>query len=145
MNNEIMILPLKILHHYQEEMTYLNSRLTFRLILARAEAAVIERSGLDCGGENKEEKVQGIQMSLDLLFLLHQDKNEQKKSQKKKIIPKNDLSLCIIYDTSSYKSAFNFSVYTVLGATPTCLSATSPPLKINTVGMFLTPYLAANS
>ena len=65
-----MILPLKILHHYRDEMTYLNSRLTFRLILARAEAAVVERSGLGCGGENKEEKVQGIQMSLDLLLTL---------------------------------------------------------------------------
>ena len=45
----------------------------------------------------------------------------------------------------SYKAALIASSYVFFGATPTCLDTSSPSLNKRTVGMFLTPYLAANS
>ena len=39
----------------------------------------------------------------------------------------------------------NAVAYVSFGATPTCLSTNSPLLKTSTVGIFLTPYFAANS
>jgi len=44
-----------------------------------------------------------------------------------------------------YKAAFIASSYVFFGATPTCLEINSPSLNNKTVGIFLTPYLAANS
>lgn len=54
-------------------------------------------------------------------------------------------NLFIFKGCCSYRTASILPVYTFLGATPTCLSTTSPFLKTKTVGMFLTPYFAANS
>ena len=54
-------------------MAYLNSRLSFRLILGR-ESSSRRVKRLGCGGENKEEKLQRIKISLDLFVLLHQGK-----------------------------------------------------------------------
>ena len=45
----------------------------------------------------------------------------------------------------NYRSESKESVYVFLDATPTCRPTTSPFLNINTVGIFLTPYLAVNS
>ena len=45
----------------------------------------------------------------------------------------------------SYKAALIASSYVFFGATPTCLETSSPSLNKRTVGIFLTPYFAANS
>jgi len=41
------------------------------------EGAAAKCNGSGCGGENKEEKLQRIKSSLDLLSLLHQGKRER--------------------------------------------------------------------
>jgi len=58
--------------------TYFNSRLSFRFIIRRERAAVKKGNGSGCGGDNKEEKLQRIIMSLEFLVLLFQDKRTDK-------------------------------------------------------------------
>ena len=58
--------------------TYLNSRLSFRIILANGKAAVKKCNVSSCGGGNNEEKLQRIKMSLEFFVLLFQDKRTDK-------------------------------------------------------------------
>ena len=59
---------------FRSHLTSLNSRLSFRIILAIGEATAKKCNGSSCDGENNEEKLQRIKSSLDLFVLLHQDK-----------------------------------------------------------------------
>jgi hypothetical protein len=55
---------------------YFNYRLSFRLNLEwESSSRRVKRSG--CDGENKEEKLQIIKMSLDFFVLLYQDKRTE--------------------------------------------------------------------
>jgi hypothetical protein len=56
----------------------LNSRLSFRIILAFAEEAAKKFNDNGCGGENNEEKLQIIKSSLEFFVLLFQDKRTTK-------------------------------------------------------------------
>ena len=88
--------------------TYLNSRFSFRIILGRERVAVKKCNDSGCDGENNEEKLQRIKVSLEFFVLLFQDKRTNKKY--------SYFSLMNPKPLSAKDKSFAFNIFLILAA-----------------------------